>query len=64
MDASQKEQLFGNLAEAMQDVPERIIARQLVHFYKVDPDYGSGVAKKLAWIWRNTPPGRNSPWLS
>ncbi len=28
-------------------VPERIIARQLVHFYKADPDYGRGVAKKL-----------------
>jgi catalase len=31
----------------MQGVPERIIARQLVHFYKADPDYGRGVAKKL-----------------
>jgi hypothetical protein len=47
MNASQKEQLFSNLAEAMQGVPERIIARQLVHFYKADPDYGRGVAKKL-----------------
>jgi catalase len=47
MDASQKEQLFNNLAEAMQGVPERIIVRQLVHFYKADPDYGRGAAKKL-----------------
>ena len=31
----------------MQGVTERIIARQLVHFYKADPEYGSGVAKKL-----------------
>jgi catalase len=31
----------------MQGVPERIIARQLVHFYKADPNYGSGVAAKL-----------------
>jgi len=47
MNASQKEQLFSNLAEAMQGVPERILARQLVHFYKADPDYGRGVAAKL-----------------
>jgi catalase len=47
MNASQKEQLFSNLAEAMQSVPERIQVRQLVHFYKADPDYGRGVAKKL-----------------
>jgi catalase len=47
MNASQKEQLFNNLAEAMQSVPERIVARQLVHFYKADPDYGGGVAAKL-----------------
>lgn len=46
MNASQKEQLFGNLAEVMQSVLERLIARQLVHFYKADPEYGSGVAKK------------------
>jgi catalase len=47
MNAGQKEQLFSNIAEAMQGVPERIIARQLVHFYKADPNYGRGVASKL-----------------
>ena len=47
MSASQKKQLFSNLAAAMAGVPERILARQLVHFYKADPDYGRGVAKKL-----------------
>ena len=47
MNASQKEQLFSNLAKAMQGVPARIVARQLVHFYKADPDYGCGVAQKL-----------------
>ncbi|MFH2101897.1 MAG: catalase [Chloroflexota bacterium] len=47
MNPSQKEQLFSNLTEAMQGVPERIVVRQLVHFYKADPDYGRGVAKKL-----------------
>ena len=47
MNASQKEQLLSNFADAMQGVPERILARQLVHFYKTDPEYGRGVAKKL-----------------
>ena len=47
MNPSQKEQLFSNLAAAMQGVPERILVRQLVHFYKADPDYGRGVAAKL-----------------
>lgn len=47
MNASQKEQLFCNIVEAMQGVPERIIARQLVHFYKADPDYGRGVAERI-----------------
>jgi catalase len=47
MNASQKEQLFSNLAAAMQGVPERIIVRELVHFYKADPEYGRGAAKKL-----------------
>jgi len=31
----------------MHGVPERIQACQLVHFYKADPAYGLGVAKKL-----------------
>lgn len=47
MNASQKEQLFGNISGAMGGVPDRIKARQLVHFFKADPDYGHGVAKKL-----------------
>jgi len=47
MNDDQKEQLFNNIAEAMQGVPERIIVRQLVHFYKADPAYGHGVAQKL-----------------
>jgi catalase len=48
MKDNQKEQLFGNIYDAMQGgIPERIIVRQLVHFYKADPDYGKGAAKKL-----------------
>jgi catalase len=47
MNDSQKTQLFGNIAEAMTGVPERIQVRELVHFYKADPLYGRGVAEKL-----------------
>ena len=47
MSADQHEQLFSNLRDAMGGVPERILARQLVHFYRADPAYGRGVAKKL-----------------
>jgi len=49
MNADQKGQLINNLAEAMQSVPERIQIRQLVHFYKADPDYGRGVAMRLGF---------------
>ena len=47
MSEGQKAQLFRNIAEAMDGVPERIKARQLVHFYRADPDYGRGVAELL-----------------
>ena len=35
------------IAAAMQGVPVEIINRQLVHFYRADPEYGIGVATKL-----------------
>ncbi len=47
MSADQKQQLYGNIAAAMQGVPVEIINRQLVHFYRADPDYGIGVASAL-----------------
>ncbi len=47
MNKSQQEQLFSNIAEAMDGVPERVVARQIVHFYRADPAYGRGVAEKL-----------------
>lgn len=47
MNENQKEQLFANIAEAMDGVPERIQMRQLAHFYNADPAYASGVAGKL-----------------
>ena len=45
--AEQKARLFKNLAAAMQGVPVEIINRQLVHFYRADPEYGMGVAREL-----------------
>ena len=47
MNESQQEQLFSNIAEAMDGVPERVAVRQIVHFYRADPAYGRGVADKL-----------------
>jgi catalase len=36
-----------NIARAMQGVPEAIVRRQVAHFAKADPAYGSGVAKRM-----------------
>ncbi len=61
MSADQKAQLFSNIADAMAGVPEPIMARQLVHFYRADPAYGRGVAEKIGLdmnkfaAWANSP---------
>ena len=47
MSADQKDQLFHNIKAAMDGVPHAIVKRQLVHFYKADPEYGIGVATRL-----------------
>ncbi len=47
MNDNQKQQLFNNIKAAMEGVPERIVARQLAHFYQADAAYGEGVAKVL-----------------
>src|SRR4029077_20615951 len=47
MSAEQKDQLFDNIKAAMDDVPIEIVKRQLVHFYRADPDYGIGVAARM-----------------
>lgn len=47
MDESQKDQLFRNIAEAMDGVPRFIIDRQLGLFEQVDPAYAAGVTKAL-----------------
>jgi catalase len=47
MSPDQKQQLFGNIAAAMNGVPEEIVRRQLGHFQKADPAYAAGVATAL-----------------
>lgn len=46
--AEQQQRLFGNIAAAMQGVPQEIIERQLDLFDKVDPTYGRGLRAALA----------------
>jgi len=47
MSENQKEQLFSNIAVAMDGVPLDIINRQIALFEKVHTDYASGVKKAL-----------------
>jgi catalase len=47
MNEEEKERLMNNLAGAMQGVPVEIQKRQIVHFYRADPAYGEGVARRL-----------------
>jgi catalase len=47
MNADQKSQLIGNLTSALKTVPRFIQLRQVGHFYRADPDYGSRVANGL-----------------
>ncbi|MEQ8355723.1 MAG: catalase [Kiloniellaceae bacterium] len=47
MPADAQQRLFGNIAAAMQGVPDFIVQKQLGHFYKADAAYGKGVAKAL-----------------
>jgi len=47
MSENQKEQLFNNIKDAMDGVPQDIIDRQITLFEKVHPDYATGVKKAL-----------------
>ncbi|HJE02510.1 Vegetative catalase [Aliarcobacter thereius] len=47
MNDNQKNQLFNNIKDAMNGVPQDIINRQLELFEKVHPDYANGVKKAL-----------------
>ena len=46
-DEGERQRLFGNIAEAMQGVPEEIVVRQLELFRSVHRDYAKGVADAL-----------------
>ncbi len=48
MTHDERQRLMDNIADAMQGVPLEIIKRQVVHFYRCDPDYGIGVATRMA----------------
>ncbi|MBU0960593.1 MAG: catalase [Proteobacteria bacterium] len=52
MSGDQKNQLFNNLAAAMEGVPVDIVQRQLGHFHKADPAYAAGVAAALGVDWK------------
>jgi catalase len=52
MTPEQQQQLFQNIAEAMEGVPVAIIERQLGHFDKADPAYGEGVRAALRTLYR------------
>jgi catalase len=48
MSANQQEQLFSNIAEAMEGVPKDIVERQLAHYELVSSEYAAGVRKALS----------------
>ena len=48
MNADQQQQLFNNIAAAMEGVADAIIERQLQHFHQADPAYAEGVRQALA----------------
>ena len=47
MSADQQAQLIGNLVTPLKTVPRFIQVRQLGHFFRADPDYGTRVAAAL-----------------
>ena len=44
---AERERLMDNMGAAMQGVPVDIVKRQVALFYRVDPDYGIGVATRM-----------------
>ena len=53
-DAGQRARLFSNTAEAMWDVPQDIVERQLGHCEKAHPDHAAGVRAALDKMTRDT----------
>jgi len=47
MPADAKDRLIGNIVDSMSSVPHDIQMRQVCHFFRADPAYGTGVAQGL-----------------
>jgi catalase len=47
MPADAKQRLIGNIVGSLGQAPKRIQELQIQHFYKSDPEYGTGVANGL-----------------
>jgi catalase len=48
MSEIQQQKLFGNIARHIRCVPDDILAVQMEHFRRIDPDYAEGVRQALA----------------
>jgi catalase len=59
MNEGQKNALFGNIAAAMQGVPQDIVERQLGHFAKADAAYAEGVRQAIARLAKPAAEGRS-----
>jgi catalase len=59
MDAGQQQALFGNIAAAMQGVPQAIVDRQLGHFARADLAYAAGVRQAIAHLAEPAAEGRS-----
>jgi catalase len=55
MTPDQKDQLFHNIKAAMDGVPLEIVKRQIVHFYRADPEYGISVATRMGLSAKDLP---------
>jgi catalase len=49
MSRDDRERLIGNIVASMKSVPQSIQKRQIQHFMKAEPGYGTGVARGLGW---------------
>jgi catalase len=55
MNKEQQGRLMDNVAAAMQGVPTDIVKRQVAHFFKCDPAYGTGVGTRMGLAAKDLP---------
>lgn len=55
MPADAQGRLMDNIRDAMQGVPMDIVKRQIAHFHKADPAYGTGVAARMGLTTADMP---------